>query len=67
MTNEVKVQTKPGSVQDTGNPVFDATVNILMNSNSLMVQPKWVRPLYQALAEIYDTEQKADRTPRSRR
>ncbi len=44
-----------GAVQNTGNPVFDATVNILMNTH-VYYSVDAVALLHKALLEIYEQE-----------
>jgi hypothetical protein len=42
------------SVQDTGNPVFDATVNIAMSMGSVDVIA--IRGIHETLLELYERE-----------
>lgn len=48
-----------GAVQDTGNPVFDATVNILMNAHTHWTVDN-ITELHQAVVTIYQREPGVD-------
>jgi hypothetical protein len=58
----INARLQGGSVQNTGNPVFDATVNIAMNMNHLPSN-KTFQELHQCLLELYQQEPKRANPP----
>ncbi len=46
-----------GAIQDTGNPVLDSTVNLLMNWPSpLNPGPEFIQEIHDLLAELHSKE-----------
>jgi hypothetical protein len=51
-----KTRVCAGGVQDTGNPVFDATVNVAMSMP--VASQAWLREIHATLLELYEKEPK---------
>jgi hypothetical protein len=56
--SETKVNVRPrvAAVQDTGNPVFDATVNLAMGAGICGVNS--LKQIHQTMLELYEQEPK---------
>jgi hypothetical protein len=51
----ISAKIEGGAVQNTGNPVFDATVNLLMNRNYSLAADS-INGIHKALLDIYEQE-----------